>query len=93
LNLAMDKDFSQYTSLYLAHLIGLSCDSDFNIRKMSIDTIYTFAKMHPQTLKPFKKDITDVLTDLKFDKMKLVREATNEALTALKDVPDSVILS
>ncbi len=59
---------------------------------MSIDTIYTFAKMHPQTLKSFKKDIIDVLTDLKFDKMKLVREATNEALTALKDVPDSAIM-
>lgn len=41
-------------------------------------------------MKPFKKDINEVLTDLKFDKMKLVREAANEALTALKEVPDSV---
>ena len=57
---------------------------------MAIDTIYTFAKMHPQTLKPFKKDLVDVLSDLKFDKMKPVREATNEALNVLKDVPDSV---
>lgn len=46
--------------------------------------------MHPQTLKPYKKDIVDVLSDLKFDKMKPVREASNEALTAMKEVPDSI---
>ena len=66
----------------------MACDSDFNIRKMAIDTIYTFTKMHPVSIKPFKKDINEVLQGLKFDKMKPVREATNEALNVLKDVPD-----
>ena len=55
---------------------------------MAIDVIYTIAKMLPQTLKPYKADIVEVLGELKFDKMKPVREATLEALTALKAVPD-----
>jgi hypothetical protein len=42
-------------------------------------------------LKQSKKDIVEILQELKFDKMKLVREATNEALQALKDVPDTVV--
>jgi hypothetical protein len=34
-------------------------------------------------------DIADVLNELKFDKMKPVREASQEAMNALKYVPDS----
>lgn len=34
-------------------------------------------------------DIADVLNELKFDKMKPVREASQEAMNALKNVPDS----
>ena len=58
---------------------------------MAIDAIYTIAKIIPDSLKPFKSDIVPVLHEFKFDKMKPVREATVEALGALKGVPDSEV--
>jgi hypothetical protein len=56
--------------------------------EISIDVIYTLSKMIPFVLKPYKRDLSDVLNDLRFDKIKPVREASLEALNALKDVPD-----
>ena len=56
---------------------------------MSIDVFYTLARMVPAAMKPYKKDIIDVLNDLRFDKMKPVRDATLEAIQAMRDVPDS----
>ena len=87
--LAVEKDFQPYASQFMSHLATLAQDKDFAIRKMSIDTIYTITKMHPVTLKPYKKELTDILTDLKFDKMKPVREVATETLnTLLREVPD-----
>ena len=71
-------------------MIGLCYDSDFTLRRLSVEALGVFANQHPQTLKPFKKDIAEVLGELKFDKMKPVREAATEALGMLKAVPDSV---
>jgi hypothetical protein len=63
--------------------------SDFNTRKMAVDVVYTLAKIVPNSLKPYKLDLADVLNELKFDKMKPVREASSEAMNYLKNVPDS----
>lgn len=62
--------------------------SDFNSRKMAVDVVFTIAKMMPHVLKESKRDLCQILTDLKFDKMKPVREAAVEALNAFKDVPE-----
>lgn len=80
-----------YTSQYLPLLLNHIDSSDFNTRKMAIDAIYTIAKIIPDSLKPFKSDLLPVLHEFKFDKMKPVREATVEALGALKGVPDSEV--
>ena len=42
---------------------------------MSIDVIFTLSKMIPAVLRPYKEDILEILNELKFDKMKPVREA------------------
>jgi hypothetical protein len=69
----------------------LTQDKDFALRKMSIDVIFTLAKMHPTQLKPFKNDVVSLLTELKFDKMKAVREIAFETLGVMKDVPDTEV--
>ncbi len=62
---------------------------DFNARKMSLDVLCAISQMVPTALKPYKDDIVEILNELKFDKMKPVRDATLEALVALKEVPES----
>jgi len=63
-------------------------NSDFNTRKMSIDVIFTLAKMHPIVLKPYKVEVFERLSELRFDKIKPVRDATLEALNAMKEAPE-----
>ena len=66
-------------------------NTDFVTRKMALDVLQTIASSIPNALKPYKADIIEILNELKFDKMKPVRDATNETLTAMKDVPESGI--
>jgi hypothetical protein len=63
-------------------------NTDFNTRKMAIDVVYTLAKIHPLVLKPYKRELNDVLGELRFDKIKPVRDACLEALKAFKETPD-----
>lgn len=56
---------------------------------MSIDVIYTIAAILPPTLAPFKDHLIEVLNESRFDKQKPIREATIEAISALKDLPPS----
>lgn len=69
----------------MQHLINSLIDADFNTRKMSIDVIYTLAKLHPQCLKAYRVDIYERMTELRFDKIKPVRDATLECLNAMKE--------
>ena len=61
---------------------------DFNTRKVSVDTIYSLVKMIPVVLKPYKKDLHEMLNELRFDKMKPVRDSTLEVVNALKEIPE-----
>ena len=67
-------------------------NADFNTRKMAIDVAYTLAKIHPLVLKPYKKELTSLLNELRFDKMKPVRDACLEALKAFKECPDLEVI-
>lgn len=86
--LAVDKDFQPYTSQFLSYLIENIQNTDFNTRKIAVEVIYTIAKVIPNSLKPYKQELLEIIGELRFDKMKPVREASQEALTAIKDVPD-----
>lgn len=54
---------------------------------MAIDVIYTVAAILPPTIAPFKDHLVEVLNESRFDKLKPIREATIEAISALKDLP------
>ena len=56
-------------------------------KKMAIDVVYTIAAIIPPSLAPYKDHFIEVLNETRFDKQKPIREATIEAITALKDLP------
>ena len=58
------------------------------VRKMAIDVIYTMAAILKDSLRPFKSEILDILNHQRADKIKPVREASLEAIQAVKDIPD-----
>lgn len=55
---------------------------------MAIDVIYTMAAILKDVLGPYKKDILEVLNHSRTDKIKPVREATLEAIQAVKSIAD-----
>jgi hypothetical protein len=61
--------------------------SEWTVRKMAIDVVYTMAAILRETLIPYKKDILEVLNHCRSDKLKPVREATLEAIEAVRLVP------
>jgi hypothetical protein len=63
--------------------------ADWQIRKMSIDVIYTMAAILRDFLSPFKHEILEVLNHSRTDKNKPVREATIEAIQAVRDIEGS----
>ena len=62
--------------------------SDWAIRKMAIDVIYSMAAILKDALSPFKKDILEVLAHARCDKNKPVREAAIEAIQVVKTLED-----
>ncbi len=54
--------------------------SDWTVRKMAIDVIYTMAAILKETISPYKGEILEVLNTARTDKIKPVREATLEAI-------------
>jgi len=61
-------------------------NSDWQVRKMAIDVIYTMAAILRDALLPYKNDILEVLNHSRSDKIKPVREATLEAMQAVKEL-------
>jgi hypothetical protein len=56
---------------------------------MAIDVLYTFAAILKEPLSIYKNDILEVMTMLRTDKVKPVREAAIEAIQMLREVPDT----
>lgn len=62
-------------------------NNDWQVRKIAIDVIYMMATILKEALSPFKEEVLDCLNQSRSDKNKPVREATLEAIQALKEVP------
>lgn len=75
----------------MQHLISSMEDKDFMTRKAAIDSIIAFAKAHPLCLVSYKRELYDILSELKCDKIKPVREASMEALNIFKESTDLAI--
>lgn len=87
--LAVEGEFSQYAPQFLPLLLECMTNNDWQVRKMAIDVIYTMAAILRQALSPFKAEILEVLNHTRSDKIKPVREATQEAIQAVKDIPSA----
>lgn len=63
---------------------------DWTVRKMSIDVLYTFAAvLREDGVSPFKNDILEILAETRTDKIKPVRDASLEAINAVRDLIDT----
>lgn len=56
-------------------------------RKFAIDVIYTLTQVNSIVLKPYKKELNEILGELRFDKIKPVRESAIDTLNAFKEIP------
>ncbi len=84
--LAIEQDFGPHAPIFLPQLLECLQMSGWETRKMAVDVIYTMAAILKNTLAPYKAEILEVLNHSKSDKYKPVREASMEALLALKEV-------
>lgn len=73
----------------MPHILEGMSSADFPIRKMSIDTLFTLVKTtNPVAVKPFVAPLFEKLLELRFDKIKPVRDSSLEALNAMKEAPE-----
>lgn len=62
---------------------------DWTVRKMSIDVLYTFAAILKEAgVAGYKSEIMEVLQETRTDKIKPVRDASLEAINAVRDLID-----
>lgn len=90
--LAVEQDFSPHCEEFLPILMDLITSStgpssEWIVRKMAIDVIYTFAAILKESLGPFKNELLESLSLTRTDKIKPVREASLEAIQMLREIP------
>ena len=88
--LAVENDFKVHAIEFLPNLLECMTHADWTTRKMAIDVIYTMAAILRDALSPYKLEILEVLNHSRTDKIKPVREATLEAIQAVKEIPGPV---
>jgi nitrate reductase assembly molybdenum cofactor insertion protein NarJ len=89
--LAVEQNFSnnvpQFMPLLLEYLKSpYTSNFDWTVRKMSIDVIYTFAAILKESIIPYQAEILEALSETRTDRIKPVREASLEAIQAVRDV-------
>jgi len=73
----------------MPHILEGMVSVEFTIRKMSVDTLFTLVKTtNPISVKPFLATIFEKLLELRFDKIKPVRDSTLECLNVMKESPE-----
>ena len=73
----------------MQHIITcMENSAEFTTRKMAIDCVLTLTKVHPMCLKPYRKEINNILNELKFDKIKPVRDSSINVLNLFKEIPE-----
>mmetsp|Transcript_42873 Transcript_42873/g.41204 ORF Transcript_42873/g.41204 Transcript_42873/m.41204 type:complete len:131 (+) Transcript_42873:658-1050(+) len=85
--LVCEKDFAPFCNQFQPFFLEGVASKDVDIKKMAIDVVFTVATIIPPSLAPYKDHFLEVLNESRFDKQKPIREATIEAINALKDLP------
>jgi hypothetical protein len=88
--LSVEQGYGLYVELTLPVLHQSLVNEEFSTRKAAADCIYTIAVVLPQPVKPYAPELIEVLLRLKSDRVKPVREAAAEALSALKELEPQV---
>lgn len=85
--LSIEKEFEPFVKQFLPFIIEGAQSKDQETKKMAIDVVYTIAAILPPTVAPYKDHFIDTLNESRFDKIKPIREAAIEAISAVKDLP------
>lgn len=68
----------------LPHVFDCINNSEWAVRKMACDVLYTSVSTLKEVMMPFRLEVYDVVQVCKSDKFKPVRESALEVINALK---------
>jgi len=72
--LAVESKFTSCLPNILPSITNAMKNTEWLVRKLALDIIYTLAVILPDSIREFLKDLTIILNAAKFDKIKKVRE-------------------
>jgi hypothetical protein len=92
---AFGSDFEPYVHLFIPHLLSQEIlllrksPTDFLSRKLSLDLVHSLSLILPLSLSTWKHELLQLMSDgFRFDRIKVVRDACQEALKAVKGLPE-----
>jgi hypothetical protein len=86
--LEIGAKFQPYVENFLPCIITCMDSAEWQVRKMAVDTIFTFANFIPDKVVPYSNELLELLKNIKIDKVKHVREAALEAIKKIKSICD-----
>ena len=87
--LTVEHEFEPYASKFISVVIEALRNKNWNLRKTAVDVVYTFAAFLPNAIEEDMEELTQILKQLKSDKIKHVREACQETLGKFTEMKES----
>ena len=81
-------DLQKQAPVFIQHVVNCLESQEFSTRKTAADCILNLAKACPLALKSYRKEVNQILNQLRFDKIKPVRDAALDVLNLFKEIPD-----
>ena len=86
--LEVGAKFQPYSEIFLRSTMESINHSEWQVRKMAIDTVFTFANFLPDDVALLSHELLNLLKSVKIDKIKHVREAALEAIQKIKTITE-----
>lgn len=83
--MTVEESFNQCASDTIHVAVACFSSEEWNARKAAVDLIYTIAVILPNHVDPERQNLIARLSELRFDKIKHVRDAASVAINALRD--------
>lgn len=84
--LGVEEKFQEHLDEILPLLLEAMLNTDWNVRKIANDIIYTLCVLLPEAVITHKEEIVKHLNSCRFDKIKHVRDAAAMAINIVKDI-------
>ena len=84
--LGVEEKFQDHLDEILPMVLDAMLNTDWNVRKIANDIIYTLCVLLPEGVIAHKEEIVKHLNSCRFDKIKNVRDAAAMAINIVKDI-------